>query len=345
MQTKNAELSKVIIVHAPNVHLGGGLSLLQALFSSPQIALFKWVQLDQRAKEKLQLPIDVVSHYVNHSFQSRFCAEWRLWRYTEADDIVLCFHGLPPLFPLRGRVVLFLQNRILINQNAISGYPLRTKSRLWLERLVLRTCSFFVDKFIVQTPSMARDTKKMLGDKIDIVVLPFVAQKNCELDTQEIAFEFVYVASDEAHKNHVNLLEAWCLLAEAGLKPSLALTVPRKSVLSDKIKDYNKENGLNIRNFGTLPTSEIHRLYRSSVALIYPSITESLGLPLIEAAQHGLPILAPEMDYVRDVVDPVQTFDPLSPVSIARAVRRFLGKPEPTVSMRTPEDFLAEILK
>ncbi|MGO7969159.1 hypothetical protein ACC720_38425, partial [Rhizobium ruizarguesonis] len=33
------------------------------------------------------------------------------------------------------------------------------------------------------------------------------------------------VASGEAHKNHINLLEAWRILAEYGHRPSLALTL------------------------------------------------------------------------------------------------------------------------
>jgi glycosyltransferase involved in cell wall biosynthesis len=96
---------------------------------------------------------------------------------------------------------------------------------------------------------------------------------------------------------------------------------------------------------GRLQSREIYRLYGSSSALIYPSYSESLGLPLIEAAQRGMPILAPELDYVRDVVCPVQTFDPRSPVSIARAVTRFMGKPESVIAVRQPEEFLAEIMR
>jgi hypothetical protein len=46
---------------------------------------------------------------------------------------------------------------------------------------------------------------------------------------------------------------------------------------------------------------------------------------LLEARQQGLEIVAAELDYVRDVVSPDQTFDPGSPRSLARAVERSLG--------------------
>jgi glycosyltransferase involved in cell wall biosynthesis len=70
---------------------------------------------------------------------------------------------------------------------------------------------------------------------------------------------------------------------------------------------------------------------------------ESFGLPLIEARQAGLPILASELDYVRDVVDPEQTFDPDSPMSIARAVKRFLGVEVTPIPLLSASQFLESV--
>jgi glycosyltransferase involved in cell wall biosynthesis len=336
---------KSLIIYAPSVHAGGGLNLLLSLLSSSNLSV-KLALFDYRAKQQFFLSADVERFYVNRSVFSRLWAECQLWWLTKPNDYVLCFHGLPPLFPLRGRVVVFLQNKILVNRSIITGYTLCTKARLLLERWILHALSFHVDKFIVQTPSMAMETKIALGKKIDVIVLPFAAKMMGFISsTPHKHFDFVYIASDEAHKNHSTLLETWRLLSDAGLKPSLALTVSAKSKLADIIEDFKNIHGLDISNLGSLNSVEISRLYNSSAALIYPSTTESFGLPLIEASQYGLPILASELDYVRDVVDPIQTFDPHSPVSIARAVRRFLGKSEPVVTISTPEDFLAEVLK
>jgi len=333
-----------LIIHAPGIHNGGGLVLLNSLLLVAELSIH-WLQMDQRLQEHFQLPSVTKKYYIKRSIFSRILAEWHLRLRTQKNDIVLCFHGLPPLFSLRGRVVVFLQNRILVNQKRIGGYLLRTKVRLMLERWLLSTFSHHVDKFIVQTPSMAQDVKKILGSDIDIVVLPFSDSMNFESYALPKQFDFIYVAGDEAHKNHKTLIETWRLLSDVGMMPSLALTLPVDSTLAREIEIYKTKHKLNISNLGTLKFSEISCVYRSSSALIYPSTTESLGLPLIEASQHGLPILAPEMDYVRDVVQPVQTFDPYSSVSIARAVMRFLGQPEPILTMKTPADFLAEVLK
>jgi glycosyltransferase involved in cell wall biosynthesis len=154
------------------------------------------------------------------------------------------------------------------------------------------------------------------------------------------------VASGEAHKNHLALLEAWELLAESGLRPSLALTLdPRVDTeLCGRIRRSANRQRLAISICGPLSAASIQRLYGCSQALIYPSLKESLGLPLVEAARAGLPIIASERDYVRDVVVPVQTFDPSSPRSIARAVRRFLEKADPVIELGTAGAFLSDAM-
>ena len=77
--------------------------------------------------------------------------------------------------------------------------------------------------------------------------------------------------------------------------------------------------------------------------LIHPSVFESFGLVLIEARQAGLDVIAPETDYVRDVVKPIETFDPLSQKSIARAVKRYLGIVESELIVNTSSDFWSSL--
>jgi glycosyltransferase involved in cell wall biosynthesis len=179
-------------------------------------------------------------------------------------------------------------------------------------------------------------------------LLPFVkSATQCAANAcVQREWDFVYVADGEAHKNHRNLLQAWELLAQDNLRPSLALTLSSRDVaLKQKVAQVNEKSDLQIRDCGQMPHEEVVRLYGKARALIFPSTSESFGLPLIEASHLGLPILASELDYVRDVCVPAETFDPHSPVSIARAVKRFLGCPEPTVTLKTPAEFWGELLQ
>ena len=339
-----------LVLHAPNIHSGGGGVLLRNILAATDLPV-RWAQLDVRIRDSCRLPQCTVKHYVNPSVISRLLAEWRLRRDTTENDIILCFHGLPPLFPLRGKVVIFVQNRILIEQCSLSSYPLRVRVRLCIERLWGRALQGRCSRYVVQTPSMAVLLEHWLRRVVPISVMPFIpavclsATLNSGNEIQKYAF--VYVASGEAHKNHDNLLLAWRLLAEAGLNPSLALTVDALSHprLASEIERQRIHNGLNIVNLGMVARADIPVLYKSSSALIFPSKVESFGLPLIEATQMGLQVLASELDYVRDVIEPIETFNPESPVSIARAVRRFLKNPDPITPVGTAKDFLAEVLR
>jgi len=86
---------------------------------------------------------------------------------------------------------------------------------------------------------------------------------------------------------------------------------------------------------GIVKSSNSHATYR----------LDRLGIPLIEARDAGLAIIASELDYVRDIVDPEVTFDPASPLSIARAVKRFLGEKEETLHLLSAKGFLDAVFR
>ena len=66
-------------------------------------------------------------------------------------------------------------------------------------------------------------------------------------------------------------------------------------------------------------------LYFNCPYLIFPSVMDSFGLPLIEACDSGMKILAAALPYVHDVIKPSLTFDPYDKVSIADAVLKALA--------------------
>ncbi len=338
-----------LILHAPNIYTGGGFILLQEVLKTKSCSI-RWAQLDNRAKSILDLSNHILKKYVKNSFFSRFLAECRLWYNAKNTDTVLCFHGLPPLLPIRGHVIVFIQNRMFLEKCKFVVFPFWTKMRIFIERMWIKLLWRNSYRYIVQTPSMAIAVKKRLSKNLAVTIFPFVPSKDLFLQSKKSKspqFDFVYIASGEAHKNHLNLLEAWSILRDMGLTPSLALTVSPElyPVLANEIVRNNKELGLNIINFGQLQKTAIAQLYQSSSALIFPSLTESFGLPLIEAYKYGLPIIASEQDFVRDVVNPVQTFDPHSPLSIARAARRFFtSSEEAPLELKSTDNFLKELM-
>lgn len=334
-----------LILYAPGVHTGGGGVLLKALLAAEVVPKLE-LMLDTRSRGRVQVPVEAGIGWCPPSFFGRLSAEFRLKSLASSEDIVLCFHGLPPLLPNRAHVAVFIQNRL--NLGADAAMPGKNTWRTTLKRLLFRMFSMNADEFIVQTQSMGTAAQRCLGSGVPVKVMPFLdtlVVDAGEVEVPEKNFDFIYIADGMAHKNHEMLLAAWVLLAEEGIRPSLVLTLgSRDHILADEIEKTTKVYGLQIHNAGTVSREHVFSLYRHARALVFPSKAESFGIPLIEAAQFGLPVIASELDYVRDVCIPDETFDPDSPVSIARAVKRFLRVPVQAEPLRSATGFLAELL-
>lgn len=340
-----------VVLYAPNVHTGGGLVLLQALLGAWPAGSPLRLFLDARNEPRVQIPEGAAVHWVAPTALARLKGEFAARRAAGPDAILFCFHGLPPVLPSRARVVVFLQNRNYLRGVRLSQFPLPTRLRLIFERTIGRCFRHRVSEYVVQTPTMRREVLDWLGaaERVPPVrIAPFVADitvGDTAVQTERTRqWDFVYVADGVAHKNHRRLLEAWRLLAEDGLRPSLVLTLgPRDKVLAQELLAVADRHGLRVENRGELTREGVAALYAQAGALVFPSFGESFGLPLIEAANAGLPIVASELDYVRDVCVPVQTFDPGSATSIARAVRRQLAVPSPILALDTPAQFWARL--
>lgn len=344
-----------LVINAPNVHRGGGRSLLLALLGKLRKGLRVIVVLDSRMSVPGCVSDNLLIRRVKPTILRRLSSEWWLMKNVKLGDVVLCFGNLPPLFKLRGKVSVFVQNRYLVEKISLVPFTFKTRLQIIIERLWFSLLVSHVDEFVVQTPSMKMLLESQFRSNVPCYVMPFiditqgysrtVVQHRLQKKTN--LYDFLYVASGEPHKNHVQLIQAWRLLATDGLFPSLCLTVAEtdSNDLCRWMENVKNSFGLNLVNIGIVSHDHIQQLYKQVRALIYPSTFESFGLPLIEARQAGLPVLASELDFVRDILDPEESFNPDSAVSIARAVKRFMGISEPLLPLFNADKFIEDIME
>lgn len=342
------------ILYAPNVASGGGLVLLRALIRALKGRTDVILMLDQRGREFLKGDIyELDCRWFHSSIKGRLKAEREISRLAEQGDIVFCFHNLPLIFNSRARLICYVHNANLVGLvpiHLLSGW---VRLRYFVERLIANFRKSTIERYVVQTPTMKSALERWYGKGAPpIDVLPFIGDTGSDMEFLKneprsnigtgTKWDFIYVSDGSAHKNHNRLLDAWQILAKEGCFPSLALTLhpQRDAHLCKEISQVSKEYNLRIENLGHLPHRQILESYSASRALIFPSLAESFGIPLIEAYTKGLPIIAPELDYVRDICIPTETFDPQSARSIARAVRRFLKAFDPPLELVDGDQFL-----
>ena len=333
-----------LVINAPNVRSGGGFVLLESILKYLDKTNLRCLLIaNELVRKKLARINNIETHYVSHSIYARLKNELYINNIAKQAKKILFFGNVPPVFNFKCETILYVQNAYIINNYSLNGFSLKQHIRLVIERLWFKFFYDNVDRFVVQTQSM----KNLLQSKIErnVELLPF--SDFAYIETSSVVnVDFLYPSSGEPHKNHKNLIEAWVLLAKKGFFPELHLTLDETSHqnlllwLNDKVTHHS----LKIKNIGHLKShSEMLCRIKYSKCLIFPSLLESFGLPLIEAEYFSTPILAPELDYVRDVVKPHQTFDAQSPVSICSAVLRFLNKEE-NYSILQPEQFINKVM-
>lgn len=135
---------------------------------------------------------------------------------------------------------------------------------------------------------------------------------------------FFYPANAWTHKNHETLLVAYVLYRQivgAGAWP-LVLTGHDGSQMA-RIRALNRSLRLDtlVQFSGYVSDERLAELWNSAGALVFPSLHEGLGIPLLEAMAHGVPIVAHNGTAIPEVVGQAALLvDATNPVQLANAM-------------------------
>uniref|UniRef100_Q07IQ9 Glycosyl transferase, group 1 n=1 Tax=Rhodopseudomonas palustris (strain BisA53) TaxID=316055 RepID=Q07IQ9_RHOP5 len=140
-------------------------------------------------------------------------------------------------------------------------------------------------------------------------------------------------------KNHIRLVRALALLRDQrGLKVQLVCTgandTPHWKVIEAEIAALNISDQVHF--LGVVKLEQLIALYKSASYLVHPSTFEGLGLPLLEAFQHGLPVLSSTSACKPEVVgDAALLFDAFDEADIARCIAKAEDDPGLLEQLRT----------
>ncbi len=135
-------------------------------------------------------------------------------------------------------------------------------------------------------------------------------------------------ASLERHKNIPVLLECLAHVQDPRLEVWIAGGGETDRVCEADLKRRVDRLGIakRVRFLGRVPYPEMLRYYRGARALVFPSLIETFGHPLLEAMLAETPILAADIPSFREVAaDAALYFPPEDPVRLGRLVDELGG--------------------
>lgn len=316
----NKAFNTKIDIEASQIYAGGGVVLLELLI--------KYASLNN-------IPLRVYIGYDNvykklFKYQSAFVELKKtsilktFVRYIKRRKHVLFFCNLPPLAYCENSL-LYIHNLFYVQKPIWS--PKDASLGLNIRKYLYH---YWICRFINNIPIVACQTdemKRLIKSNYnkEAFILPFFEQIGIKEFVKNKKVDFFYPASAGVHKNIIRLLRAVEVLS---LKRdiSLALTIRVTNVeLLELIQSINNKRGKEIVvNLGEIGHQDVITWLMKSKALIFPSLKESLGLPLIESLQLGIPVLASDLPYTYDIISNPITFNPYDYMDIATKMSDFI---------------------
>ncbi len=133
----------------------------------------------------------------------------------------------------------------------------------------------------------------------------------------------LYVGTVEERKNLLQIIKA---RHEYGIDLPL-VAIGRPTAYMSKIKEYiSKQKITDIRFMETVPLSELPAIYQMSSVFVYPSSFEGFGIPILEALNSGVPVIAAKGSCLEETGGIHSLYiDPENPEEIAVAVNNVLS--------------------
>lgn len=138
------------------------------------------------------------------------------------------------------------------------------------------------------------------------VIEPLIAtvseHKKSEIEVDQSKFNVFFPAAAFVYKNHEIIFDA-LLLIDKDIRSKIVLHFTGCTIMDFGADLIKKIRELDVVLWGKIPYSDVIGLYKKVDVMLFPSYIETFGLPLTEAASFGLPIIASDLPYAKEVLD------------------------------------------
>ena len=303
----------MINIIAVNIKQGGGLILLKLLINS---LINKNLKITLHVDSKIGLNNFNNNDFVKLKLYKTFIS--KVFVFGKSLDNAFYFGNIPPFFTKRRNNLLYLHNPFYTMSFSFLFSRMHLKFILYKIYVILFIKN--VKSVFVQTENYRQSVKKEL--KVDSELMPFFEDlSKYAIKTKNKTYDFAYISLPNPNKNFELFFDSLKLLnSKLRNEIKIVLTIPENEIkLINKIKEFDNTN-INILNVGKLSMKNVIKVLNKTKTLVFPSLHETFGLPLVEACQLNLFVISANLPYVYDVINPSLTFDPNSKKDIAHVM-------------------------
>lgn len=139
----------------------------------------------------------------------------------------------------------------------------------------------------------------------------------------------LYIGINKPHKNLLNLVKGWEMVAvPAGWQLIIAGSWDKRYPEAKEWVASNSQRVNQIQFLGPIPEADLPALYSGATFFIFPSHYEGFGLPVLEAMACGCPVACGNHSSLLEIVGEAGVlFDPSRPEQIAQTIAHLLNTP------------------
>lgn len=293
-------------IYSVGMHKEGGLNVLNKFIFDNNDNIYYF--LDERLKNRYDIKN---SKYISKFLIIRLIHIIFLSFKLKKDDHLIFLNGLPPIFKFKCNVSVIFQNANLFREFYKISFVKWLFSKDFLRFLFFYFGKKNVNSWYVFSPTAHKMLNKHIKKYINIKIIDIYNDyKNIEpLNLNEVEYDFIYPASFMEHKNHKMLINTLILLSKKKIFPKVLFTLDPIDQKKMNFENLRSKHGLKLYNYYETDQKKFLQIYKKCRSLLYISLNETIGLPIIEANKYGLIIIAPELEYSKQFVNPDVTFN------------------------------------
>lgn len=312
--------------------------LLEALSKLPEAKKHRFVLY---CNNEPDFPFHLSSRYFSFRVSRLPSLLWHLWVafrvncLNDVDIFLATTSFIIPAISRKGKCIVSVPDLVSFM------YPTQHNPKaVFVEKFTTKPALRKAKKILPISKSTAKDIIERFGiDKKKIKTIYLAAseafrvikdnyRRMNRIENLSIPKSFIlFVGTLEPRKNIVRILEAYSRIVKRNSQAPKLVLIGGRGWYYDEVFEKIKELGLigRVVAAGYVKDEDLVYYYNLAKMLVFPSLYEGFGIPVLEAMKCGCPVITSNVSSLPEVAgDAALLVDPESVTEISRAIRKLL---------------------